>query len=368
MREGAPDELLAGTAGWYPRVSSWKNGELLAEDIPVTSGNVTWTGSQNVPEAVTLSVPRRDRGVNYWPGSDPDHPLARFGQQLDISIVVTSQIDGLEYETRLGRFKITDWKLSGDLIDVTAAGILSIVEEARLTVPLAPRTSGTLFSEFRRLLPAGVAVDIASTLTDRPCPQSMEWGEDRLAALYEIAAALPAQLRTNSTGQLTLGDPLLVPDPVVTFRDGEDGTLVGTTDYDTREGAYNVVVARGEQTDEQSKAQVYAIACQTTGPMKVDTYGEVPTYLTSKLLNTTARCRTAAEAHLVRTVRQSRIIPVEIVPDPRIELDDAARILDAFDEATGTWARDLWGFVTGVDMPLVVKAGETMRVDVAVTS
>lgn len=367
MIDGAPDALLAGFVSWEPRVASWLDGVLLAGDIPVDSGRITWTRSQQVPDALTLKVPRYGAdGTDYLPGNNPTAPLARFGQMLDVRIIVRSQIDGLEYEHRRGMFPIQEWKYDGDFIEVTAAGMLQVAADARLLTPLAPRSSGTLASEFRRLLPAGVAAEIDTSLTDRACPQSFEWAEDRLGALYDIADAWPARILADGNGQIQVLAPLAdVPTAVVTLKDGEGGTLVDLSRSDTRAGAYNVVVARSSDTDGESSSPVYAVASTTSGPMAVDTYREVPRFYSSPLITTYAQALSAAQKLLGDARRPSRVIPVEIVPDPRLEIDDAAEVLANYSAATGSWATTEYGYIVGVDMPLTANDG-AMRVDVAV--
>jgi len=54
-----------------------------------------------------------------------------------------------------------------------------------------------------------------------------------------------------------------------------------------------------------------------------------------------------------------RTVPVRLVPDPRIDLDDPV-------ELWRDGARD-WGYVVGYDLPLTVADGE-MRLDVGVAA
>ena len=65
------------------RAESWLGGQLLADSIPIATGEESRDRSMAVPERITLTVPRRDRGVQ-WDPLTPDHPLAAYGQQLRI--------------------------------------------------------------------------------------------------------------------------------------------------------------------------------------------------------------------------------------------------------------------------------------------
>lgn len=332
---------------------------MLAGEVPVLSGRVTATVTQEVPEKVTLRVPRWD-GRDWLPGDDPLHPLARFGQELLVSVVVQSSVTGVEYETRVAPVLISDWRYddaSGEVV-VTGAGVLQRVADDRLVTPLAPRPGGSLSTEARRLLPLGMSAGFDPALLDRPCPASMEWAEDRLGALYEIADAWPARLRTDQWGQVRFLPPLpAVPEPALSLRDDERGTVIGVDRSDTRAQGYNRVVARSSASGLE---QVQAVADQMTGPMAVaGPYGPVTRIWSSPLIETRGQALAAARTMQRSSLLPTRTIPVTCVPDPRIDLDDAVEVI-----------RDgvrTWGWVVGYDLPLTVNDG-AMRLDVGVAA
>ncbi|WP_182112883.1 hypothetical protein [Actinotalea sp. JY-7876] len=354
MRTGTPEELLTGWAGYWPVIQSWRGGHLLAEQVPVTSGRATASVTQEVPERLTLRVPRWD-GRDWLPGKDHEHPLARYGQELAVSVMLWSAVTGAEYQTRIGRYLITEWDYDdgGELV-VAAEGLLRRVADDRLPAPSAPRAGATLISEARRLMPPGMAAGFDQRLEDRNCPTSMEWAEDRLGALYEIADAWPARLRTDAWGQAQFRPALPdVATPVATLKDGERGTVVGVARTDGR-GAPNRVVARSSA----SGVEVQAIAEQTTGPMATSgPYGTVTEFFSSPLLRNRSAAQAAANTRLRSRLLPTRTVPVTCVPDPRLDLDDAVEVIR-------DGVRD-WGFVVGYDLPLTVADG-AMRLDVGV--
>lgn len=358
MRAGPPEEVLSGTCGYAPSVSSWLGGRLLDPDVPVRRGRVVAQVGQKIPERLTLTVPRFDGVRDMRPGAQVDHPLARYGQELQVSIIVSSSVDSDTWETRVGRFLITDWDDGDDgTIQVIAAGRLRRVEDAKLTRPTQPATGASLMSEARRLLPPGMSAGFDPALVNRACPSGMAWSEDRLAALREVADAWPALLRTDEWGQVQFRRPLpAVPVPVLTLRDGERGTLASAGRSDTREGAYNQIVARSSAPGIED---VQAIAQQTAGPMAVTgEYGQVTKIWSSPLLTSASIALTSAQTMLSNSVLPATSVPVRCVPDPRIDLDDPVEI-QRDGERT-------WGYVTGYDLPLTVADGE-MRVDVGVS-
>jgi hypothetical protein len=362
VRPGAPDEVLSGFPGWRCLVSSSRGGRSLADDVPILKGRVvTKVESAGVSERLTITVPRF-YGRDWLPGAQIDHPLARYGQELQVSVVVESAATDQEWTTRIGRFLITDWDDDDTgVITVTGASLLRRVADDRLTSPMQPRVGGTFVSEARRLLPPGMSAAFDSALVDRPCPAGMSWSEDRLAALQEIADAWPARLRTDEWGQVRFRAPLAeVPVPVLTFTDGTRGTMISAPRSDTRSGAYNVIVARSSNA---GREDVQAVVAQATGPMAASgEYGAVTKFWASPLLESFGQAQAAATTMLRNSTLPAQTLPVRLLSDPRIELDDAVQVVRTTEAGDPV---PVWGWVTGVDLPLTVNDGD-MRVDVGV--
>lgn len=392
MRAGPPDEVLAGACTWNARISSWLGSRMLAATVPISSGRVTGKvaddSDDDVIEMLSMTVPRyaaptEGADVFDWrPGKAADHPLARFGQTLDITIVVSSVITGEVWETHIGQYQVKGWDDNDfGLISLTGESRLARPRDDSLLVPTSPL--GTLMSEARRLAPAGMGVSFDPALVDRACPSAMSWSGSRLAALREIARAWPAVLRVDSWGQIVFKAPLpAVPVPVATLKDGRGGTLIAAPQKDSRADAYNMVVATSSKSD---AVDVQGSASITAGPMSVNgDYGVVVKKWSSPLLDTKAQADAAAQTMLANSTRPAQAIPARIAPDPRIELDDPVEILRGAPgrmvtvPAAGSipehriWveadAEDApveraWGWVTGWDLPLTVADGD-MRVDV----
>ncbi|UUE19319.1 hypothetical protein [Microbacterium sp. J1-1] len=392
MLDGAPDEVLAGACTWWPRVTSWLGGRMLAELVPVASGRITGDVGDDIIESLTMTVPRfaapaPGENVIDWRPSSTDHALARYGQTLDVTIVVSSVITGETWETRRGRFQIKDWSDDdAGMISVKAESLLARPRDDKIKVLSSP--SGTFSSEARRLLPAGMGASFDPALVDRAVPASMAWAKDRLKNLQDIAAAWPALLRIDPWGQVAFRAPLpKVPVPILTLRDGLGGTLISAPRSDTRTGAYNDVIAATASSD---KADVQGVASVTGGPMSVNgDYGVVTKEWSSPLIENTRQADAAAATMLANSTRPALAIPARIVPDSRIELDDPVAVLRGarghmeivpaaggipehrvwvMESADETASVDRqWGWVTAYDMPLTVSDGD-MRVDVGLPS
>jgi hypothetical protein len=388
MREGATSQVLAGAPGWAPSVSSWLGGDVLAEDVPLVDGSLQVDVTQQIPERVTITVPEQVDGFSWVPGDDPYHPLAKFGQYLDISVTVTSPVSGTDAETRLGRFQIQDWThddLAG-VVQVECVGLLQRPDDDRFLTPQVPRSGETFASLLARLVGGGMPVVFDAALVDRAVPTSFQWGEDRLGALYEIADAWPARLRVDEYGQLQVLAPLPdVPAPVLSFTDGLGGTVVSAPTSGTRDNVYNVVVARSSVTDDPAHAPVQGVAMVTSGPFSaLGPYGRVVRFWSSPLATTTAQLTKAAQSLLASSLRPARQRVVTCAPDPRIELDDPVEVvtgvsvkrgtrrivasgrLDPVEVADTSNAVRQVGYVVGYDLPLTAGGGSmTVRVGVS---
>jgi hypothetical protein len=330
-----PEGVLAGVFSWSCQVSSWRAGVLLAAEVPIVGGSLSGDASAKVPERVDIVVPEKGwdgtRTRSWVPGADAYHPLAKYGQQLDVVITVTSSVTGASGSVSLGRFQVQSWDHDdvARQVRVEAVGVLQRAADARFLAPEAPRPGGTFASELARLAPAGVPVEFDGALVDRPVPQSFAWDEDRLGALYDLADAWPARLRVDSAGTLRVLPPLPdLADPVLTVADGVRGTLVSAPTSDARDSIPNIVVFRGSDTDDPARAPLTGVVARVPGgPMSPEEYGEVVEFFSSPLVRTVAQAQAAVNTRLANAQRPARQRVVSCVPDPRVELDDAMEVL-----------------------------------------
>lgn len=347
MRNGPSVKALATAASWRPKVSSWLAGSLLADTLPVLSGRLVWDSSNKVPDRLTMTVARFDGLRDYLPLT-PDSPLARFGQQLDVTITVAG------VDVRMGRYQIDEWDYDESVISVTAYGLMQIAADYRLLSPTSPRDGASMVSEFVRLLPEQMSAQFDPALSDRPIPSTMSWDDERLDALWDIADAWPAVIRPDAWGQVLVKPPVEVsPTPILSLTDGEGGTVVRVPRGDQRAGGYNIIVARSSADGVEASATAYV----TSGPMNVATYNPVPKFYSSPMLLTVEQCQATANAMRDESTRKSSVLKVTMAPDPRPELDDTIGV-------TRDGVLDL-GVIVAVDMPLTISDGE-MRVDVGV--
>ncbi len=326
LSAGALD-VLTRSHKRYVAVESWRGGQLLAADIPVTDVSEETDRTLRVPERVTLTVPRLDRGVSWSPIAD-DHPLAANGQTLRVKLGVGLGNAEVEWFQR-GVFLIEDSAADGDTVNVTAVGLLALIDEARLVSPYQP--TGTLAQTLRGLIEPALTVVVDATLVDRSVPAGINYDEDRLAAVEELLDAWPADAHVDSAGYLRVVPPAQSTTPVLDLTDGAGGTVITASGSSTREGAANVVVARGTAVD---GGQVQGVAYDIGDGPKA--HGgpfnplPVPFFFASPLLTTVDQCSAAALTVLNRLRRNAgREFRVSMVPNPAVQAGDVVSVTTA---------------------------------------
>jgi hypothetical protein len=318
--------ILTRSHDVHVSVESWRAGVLLADNIPIASGEEECDRGLRVPERVTLSVPRRDQGDNWTPAAD-DHPLAAYGQRLRVQLGVSVAGGEIEWLTR-GWYLIRSSEAQGDTVTVEAVGLLALLDEARMIAPYRP--GGASFaSAVTGLAEPALTVDIDSALTGRTVPDNVNYGDDRLAALLEILDAWPAEAHVNPDGVLAAIQPVEDTTAAITLTDGTGGTVVQVDAASTREGAYNCVVARGATTDGK---QVQGIKYDS-GPGST-VYGgpfnpfPVPDFYDSPLITSVSQARAVAAWRMdLRRRQQTRAYVVETVPNPAIQTGDVVALV-----------------------------------------
>jgi hypothetical protein len=303
------------------RVESWLAGVLLDGDIPIAAGAEDLDRSLRIPERITLSVPRYDRGTTYAP-VDVDSPLAANGQRLRVLYGVQGIGGQIEWIQR-GWFVLAESDPSGDNVEVTGAGLTTLLDEAQLVSPFVP--SGTLGTSLRKLIEPAITVDLTGAPTDRTAPASLAIDDDRLQGVFNILDAWAADGYVTPAGVFTVV-PSGQASEVDVFITAAT-TAVRAAGASSRDGTSTAIVVRGTATD---GGQVQAVIYETTGARP---YGgpynplAVPFIFSSPLLTTAAQCAAAA-----LTVRERRrratgaTLQVEAVPDPRLQLGDVARV------------------------------------------
>lgn len=342
---------------YHLRVASWLGDTQLADDVPVAAANEEGDRGLSVPERVTFTVPREADGYDWTPTTDT-HPLAAAGQTLKVSLGIGQGADGIEWFQR-GEFLIQETDQQGESISVTAVGLLALIDEARFVAPFQP--TGTIGSTVRELIEPALTANLENAPSDRNVPTSaVNWDTDRLAALYELMDAWPADVRVNEQGYLEIiADTVPTTDDTVrAFSEDTGGTVIEASGSSTRDGGFNVVVATGQSADGN---EVRGIAYVNSGPWQ---YGvgaanplPVPFGYSSPLLTTNGQCTAAATTVLRRKMRQAvlRQYTVKALPDPTLQLGDPVLMFLGDGEA-------FVATIEGISLPYTATGPMTLKV------
>jgi hypothetical protein len=314
------------------RAESWLDGTLLADSIPISDGSETRDRSIAVPEQITLTIPRRDRGFDWDPGTDPSHPLAAYGQVLRIDYGVDIGGGTMEWINR-GWFLITDSSSDNQTVTVTCAGLLSLIDEAKLVSPFQPSSTDTLSSVIRGLVEPALTCSFDGSLTDRSVPLGLQWDSDRLGAVTDVLNSWGAEATVTEDGYLFIEAVSDSGSPVLSLTDdGSTATVVQWQGSTSRDGAFTLVVAQGEDA---AGNQITGVAYDGLGDSPFRYGGPfsplpVPYFYQSSLLTTVAQCRTAAQSQLTLLRRQAfRKLSVTMVPHPGLVTGDIVSVTGA---------------------------------------
>lgn len=304
-------------------------GTVLLDNLPITGGSEEFDNSLSVPERVTVTVPRELDGRDLIPTA-ADSPLAPFGQRLHIKLGVGVAGAATEWIDR-GEFLIWQVQLSSATeIQVTAVGLLALIDEARLAAPWNPR--GTYATCLRTLLEPAVSVSVstAAAALDASAPSGLAEDEDRIGAAYRVLDAWRTRMQQQPAGHV-----LVVP--ADEYTDGPDLVLLNQDDGSrvaqiievggalTRDGLYNTVVVRGQASDGNA---IYGVAQDVSdgGPTSRTGYFNplpVPFFAYNPLITAQVSAQAAAVTMLQnRAALQPARLQLDCVPDPRVVGND----------------------------------------------
>lgn len=157
---------------------------------------------------------------------------------------------------------------------------------------------------------------------------------DRWAAVQELATAVGSDVYADADGVFHV-EPLpdLLTAPVAwEVAAGERGALIGANRGWSREGMYNVVVASGENTEEDTPP-VTGIAVDedpTSPTYYLGPFGRVPLFYSSPTLTTLIAAQSAATKLLRDAVKPGMSADITALPNPLLEPGDVIRVVHSF--------------------------------------
>jgi len=328
MLEGGTDLLYrqALATGIEPllEVQVWQENEMLEDDLTILDGSISATLISRVARTCTINVHE-----DLYPVEE-DGLLNPYTNRLKIYAGIKFG-DGNEFRWQVFGGRITTATLNPDgTCTIQGADRAYEVSGAAFTTPENSSVGAGVYSEFQRLITDGVPDALFGTSdTFFQVMPLLTWEHDRAQALDEIATSIGAFWYPLANERFVLRRyPWTVAgDPVVTFSDGDDGTVLGTTVVRDRTRIFNQITLTGERLD--GTAPVFST--QTDLNPDSTTYALGPFGIQNKLiqLNTPSTldgARDAANAYLRRTTALTETWAFQCIPDASLELGDVINI------------------------------------------
>jgi hypothetical protein len=336
-RTGRFDAAIRSSHEMVVQVDAYLGGELLAENLPVTAGEVSLKSGEGVRGECNLTIVDKTGALL---ATSPTSPLAIYGQELHIQRGIRYGPNDVELIS-LGWFRIqtndareywrlpadvdplTDpydsnqWEFGGAEISINGLDRFSRISDDRFLQASQPPEFATCISEMVRLtediLP--IESDFGWYLSDRDVPRSMVYEEDRGAAIASLAAAANGRVYVDNYGVL------VARALQQTYIDGPAPRVTSITTQMTRDGIYNAVVARGEEIEGLAPVQGLAVDVGEFSPTRWDgNFGHVPMFYASPVLRTQDAVDTAARTRLNSTQKnRERQFSLTVVPNPTYE-------------------------------------------------
>jgi hypothetical protein len=364
-------QLIPYSHGVVTKVDSYRDGQLLASDIPIVKGTMSYDDSTPMRRRLKISVPARDGGIRWDPGNDPMAPLAAYGQRLRVATGI-GYVNGLPETVDLGETLITKWSRdeANGTVEIEATDLAQFIFDAGFVFPVTPGASHSFAmyfaEEFENLVtkigsPQGLSPTVLDPgLSNRgTLSRTVVYDGDRAKALETLMAAWPARWYIGDDGKAHAGPPYGVVDPAaavtLTLTDGNAGTVVARARTAQRGAIYNMVVVWGKSSHPGSPAPVGLAGIDdpdspiyTGGP-----YGLILRTFQTDMVETLQQAKDVAAAQLIQYSTTGRAEKLACIPDASIELGDIGR---AFTRDGDTWV----GRVATIDLPLTVDDGAMM--------
>lgn len=332
------EAVLAGSSTPHYVVDVLYDDETVLANIPVTdvtlnddmSGNIETTGGLTI-------VWQDDYGQSLTPQQIGDL-LSPFGTELAIYSVVA--VGQFSYRIPMGIFPIFDvpsardeWALfhgyqvsMGSVVEVSFKDRFLPVQRNRFDVPGVPESLVSVYDECARL----TGLQVTLSVPDAPISRSVVYQEDRLQALYDLAAVLDATPALTPDGTLTMR-PKSLGVPVGKLSLGMDSVILDAGQAMTSDGVFNRVAFRGQTNNETS---IWAVAEVTSGKLRArnadgsqSPFGTATEFVSSDFVTTTEQAQTYVTRELPRVAQLGAVqIPVETLFNPLWELGDVLEV------------------------------------------
>lgn len=323
--------LVSGSHEVISRVDAWYDGEKVAANLPVEEGQVEFDEQSFVRGRLTL---RLAVTPDLIPKAATD-PLAPYGQELHVRRGIRHPDGGLELIS-LGWFRIqsvgitegwnyveggtSPWQTTGASLDVDAVDRAVKISDAQFLSPEKPVYTASCTNEIKRLVRTQVKIGTWNVI-DAPVPPDLVYSDDRAAVVQALCSAMDGIGYMDADGLFVVRKIDTATNTGYTAEIGPRGTMINWSYVLTRDGVYNAVVARGQNSD---RAPVQFLVTETQGPTRFDgPFGQAPLIFNSAFITSVADAYRIVNS-TVASLRNSRDVEItlQIVPNPALEVGD----------------------------------------------
>lgn len=315
--------------------------ELLYDDVVVGDPLQTITGG-----TVTLDTKAQARGraeltlvddgtLGLVPNTPTDR-LAPYGREAWVRRGVRYE-DGSSELISLGKFRINDTDIDsvagGLSIAISGLDRSARISDAKFEEPyqIAQGTNGAeaILTLLRAVYPT---VQTRFAATDLTTPRlTADENSDRWKMAQDIATAIGMRLYFDGDGVAVL-TPEMIGDAVATIAEvpagsSEPGALLSAGRGWTRQGAFNAVVATGENTGEAAAARGVARDLDPLSPTYFyGPFGQITLPYQSQFIRTDEQAADAAQTILNRELGTTQTVRFGSLVLPHLEPGDAVQI------------------------------------------
>lgn len=231
------------------------NRNVLERDLTFLDGNVSATLTSRVSRTCSVTF---DESLYPF---QPDGLLAPYGNIIRATKGIIFA-DGTTFAWTVFIGRIQEVVLGDDgTCSVFAADFSADVVEVKFLTPENSQVGASVVTEVTRLISEAVPLATFGAFDSFAIPvQALTWQLDRAQALDELGTSVGAFWYPLADGSFVLRKyQWTVPaTPVVTYSDGDGGSVIGTTASRSREDVFNSLTVTGERLNGDSA--VYATA------------------------------------------------------------------------------------------------------------
>ncbi|MCA1799965.1 MAG: DUF5047 domain-containing protein [Actinobacteria bacterium] len=333
------------------KVEVLDSSNVFITDLAVTQGNVQYDRDNAIRRRCTATLQDATGALTPADAADLLHPLSNNRLRFYRGLLLP---DGTPELVTLGTFEIFDSNVKdqGDNleIDITGFDFAKAVQRARLLrnyhVPAGERYDLAI----RDLLSFRVpTLQFNFPVVNFYTPpltfgsSGDQGGGDPWQYATEMAEAVGNEVYFDSVGVCQLTPvPNPATDPVTwTYEEGELSTLLFVEKKMSKEDVYSVVVATGENMDNDEPVRYEAKDEDPLSPTYVfGPFGEVPFFLRSEYIRTVSQAQQVAEAKLRQSRGKSEGLQIITTPNPAHELGDIIEVKRARARVNETYVLD----------------------------